>query len=136
MPLFCCTGIHRMVFDYYDLSPVWTKLLSGSWIASQLAGGDKLTNLAALTLLFVLEVKPIIIIIFLEDLEARTFTEESTLSNVLQSGCHLLACKIHYYSTLNTAQPVAEWWGFCLHMSKIPSSDSCMSSQGKHRLSW
>lgn len=58
--------------------------------------------------------KPVIIIVFLEDSEASTFTEESTPNHLLQSGSQLLACKIHYYSMLNTAQPVAEWWGFCL----------------------
>ena len=49
------------------------------------------------------------IIIFEEDSEASIFTEESTPNDLLQSGCQLLACKIHYYSMLNTAQPVAEW---------------------------
>lgn len=51
MLLFCCIGIHRMINDYYSSSPVWIKLLSEYWIASQLSGGDKPTNLAALVLL-------------------------------------------------------------------------------------
>lgn len=59
-PLFCCIGIQKVVFDYYDLSPVSTKLSSGFWTASQLAGGDKLTSVAALTLLFAPEMKPVI----------------------------------------------------------------------------
>lgn len=59
-PLFCGIGVQKVVFDYYRLSPVSTKLLSGFWTASQLTGRDKVTSLAALTLVFAAGMKPMI----------------------------------------------------------------------------
>jgi len=72
-------------------------------MGSQLAGGKKLTNSAALTLFCAPEMKPTSVVIFSEYLEASTFTEESTPDNLFQSGSQLLACTMS-----NTAQPVAE----------------------------
>lgn len=45
---------------------------------------------------------------FLMRFKASTCTEESTPNDLLQSGCQLLACKINYYSMLDTAQTVVE----------------------------